>query len=257
MRDVEAQLIHEMQNSATVIREAASQLQENRETLPSGVVKHLTDMVARRSEMLVQLLNDLSTSNLAERGEFHLFLQRVSLPRICQDLLAERHPVVGGRITVDVPEDAVVVADPMRITQVLDNLVTNALRYGGPNVHVSAIRVGSSVRLSVSDDGPGVPEDLVETLFDAYVHGAASHGLGGSGLGLLIARQLCEAMNGTIEYDGTQGTRFTTTFPALPTTSTELDGDVAGAGHAVAFWHAEKPHTRSAVRICGQRAGEG
>ena len=92
-----------------------------------------------------------------------------------------------------------VVADPLRLTQVVDNLVTNALRYGGPNVHVSAARDGSHVRLTVSDDGPGIPDALAGSLFDAYVHGSRSHGFGGSGLGLMIVRQLCEAMSGTIE----------------------------------------------------------
>ena len=61
MRDVEAQLIHDMQNTAMVLREAASQLHQNRETLPPGVVAHLTEMMARRSDMLVRLLGDLST----------------------------------------------------------------------------------------------------------------------------------------------------------------------------------------------------
>ena len=66
MRDVEAQLIHDMQNTATVLREAASQLHRNRETLPPGVVTHLTEMMDRRSAMLVRLLGDLSTAHLAE-----------------------------------------------------------------------------------------------------------------------------------------------------------------------------------------------
>ena len=213
MKDVEAQLIHDMQNTAMVLREAATQLNENRDTLPPGVVAHLCEMLARRSDMLVRLLGDLSTSHLAQRGELDLSLQKVSLSDICGELLSERRPVIGGRLTVDVADDALVVADPLRVTQVLDNLVTNALRYGGPNVHVSTARDGASVQLIVHDDGPGVPDDLVHTLFRAYVRGAASHGLGGSGLGMLIVRQLCEAMSGTIEYDGSQGARFTATSP--------------------------------------------
>src|SRR3954451_14897380 len=144
-----------MQNTATVLREAASQLHRNRDTLPAGVVAHLTEMMDRRSDMLVRLLGDLSTAHLAERGELELSLQRVSLPEICRELLEERQPAVGSsRITLDVAEDAILVADPVRITQVLDNLVTNALRYGGPNVEVSAVRERSRVLLTVSDDGP-------------------------------------------------------------------------------------------------------
>jgi signal transduction histidine kinase len=106
VRDVEAQLIHDMQNTATVLREAASQLHRNRETLPQGVVEHLIEMMDRRSEMLVRLLGDLSTSHLAERGELDLSLQRVSLPEICRDLLEERQPVVGpAHITLDIADN--------------------------------------------------------------------------------------------------------------------------------------------------------
>jgi anti-sigma regulatory factor (Ser/Thr protein kinase) len=251
-------LIHDMQNTAMVLREASSQLHDNRSSLPPGVVEHLTEMVARRSDMLVKLLADLSISHLAERGELDLSLQAVSLSDICGELLADRQPTVPAQVTFEVPDDAVVIADPTRITQVLDNLLTNAFRYGGPNVQVSAVRDVNHVRLIVSDDGPGVPDDMVDTLFDAYVHGAASQRLGGSGLGLLIVQQLCDAMNATIEYDGTEGARFTATFPALQTPSLELDADVAGAGHSVAFWHAEEDLAESLVSYVanGLCAGE-
>ncbi len=258
MKDVEAQLIHDMQNTAMVLREAATQLNENRDTLPPGVVAHLCEMLARRSDMLVRLLGDLSTSHLAQRGELDLSLQKVSLSDICGELLSERRPVIGGRLTVDVADDALVVADPLRVTQVLDNLVTNALRYGGPNVHVSTARDGASVQLIVHDDGPGVPDDLVHTLFRAYVRGAASHGLGGSGLGMLIVRQLCEAMGGTIEYDGSQGARFTATFPALFMPSRDLGPDAAQTGHSVALWSRQQDLVTSMVTyvVHGLAAGE-
>ena len=209
MKNVEAQLIHDMQNTAMVLREAASQLNDNRQTLPPGVVDHLCEMLARRSGMLVRLLADLSVSHLAERGELDLCQESVSLSEICTEIVAEREPAIGGQITVDVAEGLLVLADRMRLTQVLDNLVTNALRYGGPNVHISACRDDACVRLTVADDGHGVPEELHATLFRAYSRGERSHTLGGSGLGLLIVRQLCEAMGGSIEYDGTDGTRFT------------------------------------------------
>jgi len=255
MKNVDAELIHDMQNTAMVLHEAAAQLHENRTSLPPGVVAHLAEMMVRRSDMLVRLLGDLSTSHLAERNQLDVSLERVSLPDICRELLDERRP--GAQITVDVAADAVVIADPVRITQVLDNLVTNALRYGGPNVHVSATRAGSSVQLTVSDDGTGVPDDLVDTLFEAYVHGTASHGLGGSGLGLLIARQLCEAMNGTIEYDSAHGTRFTATFPALPVPTAEIGADVAEAGHSVAFWNTEERLAESLVTYVANGLAEG
>ena len=257
MRDVDAELIHDMQNTALVLQQAAVQLHENRTTLPPGVVAHLAEMMVRRSDMLVRLLGDLSKSNLAERDQLDLCLEAVSLPDICRELLAERAPGLGAQITLDVADDAVVVADPVRITQVLDNLVTNALRYGGPNVRVSAARSGGSVQLTVSDDGPGVPDDLVPSLFEAYIHGTQSHRFGGSGLGLLIVRQLCDAMSGTIEYDATDGTRFTATFPALPIPSAEIGADVAHAGHSVAFWDTEERLAESLVAYVTNGLAEG
>jgi anti-sigma regulatory factor (Ser/Thr protein kinase) len=258
MRDAEAQLIHDMRNTAMVIREAASQLHENLETLPPGVVVHLTEMLSRRSDMLVRLLGDLSTSHLSDRGELGVSLQPVALAEICDELLAERQPTVTTQITIQVPEDAVVIGDPVRITQVLDNLVTNAIRYGGPNVLVSATREGGHVSLTVGDDGPGVANELVGTLFDAYVHGATSRSLGGSGLGLLIVRQLCDAMGGTIQYDDSLGTRFTATFAAVPAPSGELAADVAQAGHSVTFWHTDEGLMDSVLAfvVHGLAAGE-
>lgn len=236
MRDVEAQLIHDMRNTAMVLREAAAELHENRESLPDVAVEHLFAMLERRSDMLVRLLGDLSTSHLAGRGGLDLALQAVSLAEIGDELLTARRPEVGKKFTVDLADDALVVADPLRITQVLDNLVTNALRYGGPHVSVNAVRDDTLVRLTVSDDGEGVPAELVGDLFNSYVHGADSHRLGGSGLGMVIVRQLCDAMAGSIEYDGSDGACFTATFPALPVTTAERGRDVADAGHSVTFW---------------------
>ncbi len=258
MKDVEAQLIHDMQNTAMVLREAAWQLHENRDTLPDGVVAHLSEMMARRSDMLVRLLGDLSTSHLVERGELDLSLQAVSLSELCGELLTERQPAPGAQISVSVGDDAIALADPTRVTQVLDNLVTNALRYGGPNVRVHAARHESTVRLTVSDDGAGVPPELIETLFDAYVHGTSSQSHGGSGLGLLIVSQLCDAMNGSIEYDGSEGASFTAVLPALPVPRTVLGPDVAGAGHSVAFWTTEDELAESLVDFVanGLAAGE-
>ena len=252
MKDAEAQLIHDMQNTAMVLREAAGQLHEQHDVLPAATVAQLNAMLARRSDMLVQLLGDLSTAHLASRGELDLSLQAVSLSDICHDLVEDRQPRVGGLITLDVSPEAVALGDPMRITQVLDNLLTNALRYGGRDVRVGAVREGGRVTLRVSDDGPGVPPEVSDRLFDAYTHGPESHALGGSGLGLRIVRQLCEAMHGTIEYDGGDRTTFTATFPAVPVASVLLGPDAAGSGHTVAFTSAEEGLPEQLVDYAGQ-----
>ncbi|GEP40274.1 hypothetical protein NPS01_39370 [Nocardioides psychrotolerans] len=237
MQDHEAQLIHDMRNTALVLRGAAQQLHEHDESLPPAMRANLTAMLVRRSDMLGRLLADLTTSHQVERGDLALSLQPVSLATLCRDALEGGDLPGDTQVVLDLHDNAVALADPLRVTQVLDNLVTNALRYGGAQVRVSATRAGSVVHLAVSDDGPGVPDDLVDTLFDAYVRGASSPGLGGSGLGLLIARQLCEAMGGSVSYTHDGGARFTATFAALPTSDAPVTGrDVAYVGHSVAFW---------------------
>ena len=240
MKDVEAEAIHDMRCSAMVLHEAAAQLAEFHGSLPPEDVEHLVEILTRRSDMLVRLLEDLTTSHLAERGDVDLALQAVSLAQLCSAVSRERPTGGDASATVQIPADAVVIADPLRANQVVDNLVSNALRYGGPHVHVSAQRRGHVVDLVVADDGPGIPEELQERLFEAYAHGSASHSLGGSGLGLAIVRELCDAMDGSISYDGSgPGARFVVTLPAVPTVACERSEELRVPGHDALLWRSE------------------
>ena len=106
------------------------------------------------------------------------------------------------------PEDVSVVADPARLDQVLVNLLTNAYRYGGRHVRVEASRKPEGVLATVSDDGAGVPDELVGSLFEKFSRGA--DGAHGAGLGLAIVRGLVEAFGGRVWYEPGQptGARF-------------------------------------------------
>jgi anti-sigma regulatory factor (Ser/Thr protein kinase) len=245
MKDVEAEAVHDMRCSAMVLHEAAAQLAEFHGSLPPEGIEHLVEILTRRSDMLVRLLEDLTTSHLAERGDVDLALQAVSLAELCSEVSRERRTGSGATVTVQIPADAVVVADPLRANQVVDNLVSNALRYGGPHVHVSAQRRGRVVELVVADDGHGIPDELQESLFEAYAHGSASHSLGGSGLGLAIVRELCDAMDGSIAYDRSgPGARFVVTLPALPTATTEGCEELRVPGHDALLWSTEAEFAR-------------
>ena len=104
--------------------------------------------------------------------------------------------------TVDVTGPSLVVrADPLRLRQVIRNLVSNAIRHGGPNVSIDVRSVDEKVILSVIDDGEGVSKELETRLFDRFVHRGHKALLTGSvGLGLSIARSLVEGMDGSISY---------------------------------------------------------
>ncbi len=158
----------------------------------------------------------------------------------------------GARHTVLInlaPDLPRVMADPRRIVQVLNNLLSNAARYAPESapIRVSAVRDGVHVALSVSDEGQGVAPERLAHLFNKYagvVGGGQDSGPGGSGLGLAICKGLVEAHGGRIRAASGgpgQGTRFTFTLPVA-----EETGAVAGTD-----WGGPGPHPtgREPVRI--------
>ena len=214
MRDAELQLVHDLRNTAAVIHSAALEIQHGHHDMPAEHVGKLAEMMTRRSEMLMRLLEDLTLVHQLELGALEVDLQPVDLDELCRDSLVERLPHQKRPVSLDIAPDTVAHTDPLRVTQILDNLVSNALRYGGPNVTLRARRRGAWVEVHVEDDGSGVPPDLEGSMFDAYVRGPESSRVGGNGLGLTIVQSLTEALGGSVSYDGSAGPRFTVTLPA-------------------------------------------
>jgi len=108
-------------------------------------------------------------------------------------------------------------ADDNKITWVLTNLISNALRYtpSGGHIKLSAESFGLSIQISVSDDGPGIPYEYQSKIFDKFVQVKNNKTLGGSGLGLAICKEIVRAHGGTIWVDSVpgSGSKFTFTLP--------------------------------------------
>ncbi len=119
-----------------------------------------------------------------------------------------------------------------RIRQILVNLLTNAHDYSpeGASIEVTARVVGDEVEIAVSDNGPGIPENQMEHIFERFVRGDAglTQRVGGTGLGLAIAKSLVELHGGTIEVESTPGRGSTFRF-RLPTAGAATDSDQAAA----------------------------
>jgi two-component system OmpR family sensor kinase len=154
---------------------------------------------------LTRLADDLLVLARADQGQLPLRLQPVEV----QDLLeatVRRHEATAAAqertisATVDVPGGAVLLADPDRLAQVLDNLVVNALRYGAGPIELIArpARSADAVELAVRDHGDGFPPGLLERAFERFSHGEAAQAHGGSGLGLAIVAALVRAHGGTV-----------------------------------------------------------
>lgn len=219
MRDAELQLVHDLRNTAAVIHAAASEVQHEHRSMPAEQVDRLTEVITRRSEMLLRLLEDLALVHQLETGTVEVDLRPVDLHELCRDALVERLPHQARPVAMEIAPGTVAHTDPLRVTQILDNLVSNALRYGGPNITLRAHRRGRWVDLHVEDDGTGVPPDLEASMFDAYVRGPDSERAGGKGLGLTIVQNLAAALGGRVAYDGAALPRFTVTLPAAAGTA--------------------------------------
>jgi CheY-like chemotaxis protein/two-component sensor histidine kinase len=134
-------------------------------------------------------------------------------------LIEQRH----HRLSVDVAQSGLLVyGDEMRLSQVVSNLLTNAAKYTDINgrIHVSATRHGDEVSLTVTDNGAGVPAEILPHLFESFVQGRRTieRSEGGLGLGLAIVRSLVLLHGGTVEArsDGVgRGSEFEVRLPAL------------------------------------------
>jgi signal transduction histidine kinase len=144
-------------------------------------------------------------------------VEEVDLGGLVHDAVAA-HAVRGADVVVEARTgDLVIAGDPIRLRQALDNLLVNAVAYGGATrVSVRAARTGAAVRVTVSDNGPGIAESDLERIFEFGVRLDST--TEGSGLGLALARTIVEAHGGELTADSTlgAGSTFTIVLPASP-----------------------------------------
>jgi NtrC-family two-component system sensor histidine kinase KinB len=184
--------------------------------------RELLQVAHEEVSRLKALVNDLLDLSKIEAGRIELQLDRVPI----RELFARVHDVFKGQLAKSqvelssgIPEDLPSVrADANKITWVLTNLISNALRYVGEggHIHFNAVRMGNQVHLSVRDDGPGIPLEYQTKIFQKFVQ---IKGLetGGTGLGLAICREIVRAHGGTIWVESSvgEGSAFTFTLPAV------------------------------------------
>lgn len=213
---------HELRTPLTSILGHLEMLGED-EALPPRVATQVA-VVQRNSQRLAALVDDLLL--VAQVGE-GLRLQRstVDLGDLLRDAVEAVDPAatVGGiTVTAVTPYPVVVEVDQHRIRQVLDNLVSNAVKYGGEGgrVTVTMRRAGSDVEVEVTDTGAGIPAEEVAHVFDRFFRGegALAAQVPGTGLGLDIVRSIVHAHGGTVTVESElgAGSTFRVRLPAPP-----------------------------------------
>ncbi len=180
------------------------------------------DPILDETRVLDRLIDDLRTLSLAEAGALALHRESTDIGHVIEDVVAAHRPQAeagGAGIETDVaPGIPELELDPVRMHQVLANLVDNAVRYTPPGgqVRVSAQRAGDRLEVGVADQGPGLAPDVRASLFDRFVKAKDSPG---SGLGLAIARAIVEAHGGRIRADPGPGGVGTSVSFSLPITT--------------------------------------
>ncbi|MCH8550491.1 MAG: response regulator [Natronospirillum sp.] len=174
--------------------------------------------IRQSSESLLVIINDILDFLKLDAGKLELERRQINLRELVEDVLDMMAPIAHEKslelaimVYDDVPQQ--VVGDPLRLRQVITNLVNNAVKFTDEG-HV-VVRVASEgqssthhrVRLAVTDTGPGISRDKQKTLFRAFSQADASTSrrFGGTGLGLIICQRLVQQMSGKIEVDSVEG----------------------------------------------------
>ncbi len=192
---------HELRTPATVIAGTAALLHDNRNGMKTAEVEQCVVALHRQSERLTSMVRNLLDLARLKEGRAKRTLEPIELAGLAQQVLDDVPPPDGKNVHITIDDDAVVLADAEGVTHILSNLLLNAYRYGGPLVELEARRENGRVELAVTDDGPGVPDDLVSKMFEPFTRGKASSSVGGSGLGLALVKSLVEASEGEIVYE--------------------------------------------------------
>jgi signal transduction histidine kinase len=215
---------HELRNPLAAITAAAAlarqkQLEGDRSTLQ-------TDVITRQCRHMVRLVDDLLDMARAENRKLELHKRLIDVAAIVRDTVEAKRVQVDERhhhLVLEADTSPMLAeADPMRVAQIIANLVDNAVKYSpdGGTITVSVTRASRDIEISVTDAGEGLPAEQLTNIFNPFIQLNQSNRRngGGLGLGLPLVRSLAEAHGGTVRATSAgvgQGSCFTVCLPAL------------------------------------------
>lgn len=215
-------LAHELRNPLAPIRNGLEVMRMTGDD--PEVFGNVREMMQRQVDQMVRLIDDLLDIARISSGKLELKKERVTLDNIVRTAIDSSMPVINANkhaVTIDVPAIPILLdADPVRLTQVLGNLLTNAAKYtpSGGEISLSARIVEDDILIVVADNGIGIPAESLTNIFEMFtqVHGDNSNAKGGLGIGLSLVHQLVELHGGsvTVSSDGAgKGSTFIVRLP--------------------------------------------
>jgi PAS domain S-box-containing protein len=200
-----AMLAHELRNPLAPIRNSLQILRES--AADREVVDRVRAIMDRQVSHMVRLVDDLMEVARITRDKIELRKERIGLDEVVRSAVETSQPLIdafGHRLEISLPAEPLTLeADPIRIAQVLANLLNNAAKYTEPGgqIRLVAKREGSVVSISVRDDGVGIAVDMLDKVFDLFrqVGQPLERTQGGLGIGLTLVKRLVEMHGGTIQ----------------------------------------------------------
>jgi signal transduction histidine kinase len=213
-----AMVSHELRTPLTSIAGFADTLLESWRDLPPDEVDEFLGIISRQSVYLGDLVEDVLVIPRLEADRLRFHPELFDLGDLLADVSRMVFPSGGKKsAVVTLPDGVRVRADRRRVQQVIRNLMENAHKYGGDQVMVEGFVLGDQYLLVISDNGPGVPDEETQRVFDNFeqVSKGDTREATGIGLGLPIARRLARAMGGEVWYERRfpTGARFCFSLP--------------------------------------------
>jgi signal transduction histidine kinase len=216
-----AMLGHELRNPLAAISNASRLLEHPR--ADAETERQAREIIGRQVRQLSRLTDDLLDAGRTVTGKIVLQREPVDLAAAAAHALEGLKPRTDGHRIVQELDPAWVDADPMRLEQIISNLLVNAVKYtpAGGAIRVHVKREGGAALLQVADDGIGMSPDLTARAFDLFVQGARGldRAHGGLGIGLTLVRRLAELHGGSASAYSAgpgQGSEFSVRLPAIP-----------------------------------------
>lgn len=217
-----ANVSHELRTPLTLIKGCVETLIDGAKDDPEAAEKFL-QTIKKHADRITFLIEDLLTISKLESGQIQMNLQRLNLHNLVNDViqdLTENAKAKGVKIFNTVEETMEINADYERLRQVFYNLIDNAIKYGRLNGNVwidAKIQDNKNTIISVKDDGPGIPPEARERIFERFyrVDKARSREQGGTGLGLSIVKHIVQSHGGKVwvESQFGNGATFYFTIP--------------------------------------------
>ena len=190
---------HELRTPLTSISGLAMVLEEDPSIATDPTLSEMVGLIVGEAADLRRMVEDMLTTARLDVGALSFEFEDIDAPRILSEVV-ESMRTISANVIVSC-EEGVVRGDPTRLRQILRNLLSNAHKYGGPNVSVQGRVEDRTYVWEVIDDGDGVPEGIENELFERFVHrGKDTSTRGSVGLGLSIVRSLADAMGGHVSY---------------------------------------------------------